>query len=37
LALGFDQIDVLTSDAALVMLRNDPRFIKLLEERRAPR
>ena len=36
-ALGFDQIDVLTSDAALVMLRNDPRFLKLLEERRAQR
>jgi tetratricopeptide (TPR) repeat protein len=34
-ALGFDQLDLLNADPSLVNLRKDPRYLKLLEERRA--
>ena len=36
-ALGYDQIDYLRLDPSLTALRKDPRFTKLLEERRPPR
>lgn len=34
LELGYDQIDYLSLDPSLANLRKDPRFLKLLEERR---
>jgi superkiller protein 3 len=34
LELGYDQIDYLSLDPSLVNLRKDPRFLKLLEDRR---
>jgi Flp pilus assembly protein TadD len=34
LDLGYDQLDYLSLDPALVNLRKDPRFLKLLEDRR---
>jgi len=37
LDLGYDQFDYLSLDPSLVNLRKDPRFLKLLEERRPAR
>src|SRR5258705_5003053 len=37
LDLGYDQFDYLSLDPALVNLKKDPRFLKLLEERRPAR
>jgi len=37
LDLGYDQFDYLSLDPSLVSLRKDPRFLKLLEERRPAR
>ena len=37
LDLGYDQFDYLSLDPSLVSLKKDPRFLKLLEERRPAR
>jgi len=37
LDLGYDQFDYLSLDPSLVNLKKDPRFLKLLEERRPAR
>jgi len=37
LELGYDQFDYLSLDPSLVSLKKDPRFLKLLEERRPAR
>src|SRR5215470_11406100 len=37
LDLGYDQLDYLSLDPSLVNLKKDPRFLKLLEERRPAR
>jgi Flp pilus assembly protein TadD len=37
LDLGYDQFDYLSLDPSLVTLKKDPRFLKLLEERRPAR
>ncbi|HKQ64761.1 MAG TPA: hypothetical protein VJZ73_07125, partial [Methylomirabilota bacterium] len=37
LDLGYDKIDYLSLDPSLVNLKKDPRFLKLLEERRPAR
>jgi Flp pilus assembly protein TadD len=37
LDLGYDQLDYLSLDPSLVSLKKDPRFLKLLEERRPAR
>ena len=37
LELGYDQFDYLSLDPSLVNLKKDPRFLKLLEERRRAR
>ena len=37
LELGYDKIEYLSLDPSLASLKKDPRFLKLLEERRAPR
>src|SRR5438309_2914331 len=37
LDLGYDKLDYLSLDPSLSSLKKDPRFLKLLEERRAPR
>jgi len=36
LDLGYDRLEYLSVDPSLTGLRKDPRFLKLLEERRAP-
>jgi len=37
LDLGYDRLEYLSIDPSLASLKKDPRFLKLLEERRAPR